>query len=58
MRVGIFLCFFNQRYVFFFFFVIITIIGKEVTLVLGDALRQLVGRVHERELFRREEVLR
>ena len=28
--------------------------GKEVTLVLGDALRQLVGRVHERELFRRE----
>ena len=57
MRVGIFLCFFNQRYVFFFFFVIITITGKEVTLVLGDALRQLVGRVHERELFRREEVL-
>jgi len=54
LRVWIFLCFFNQR-IFSILAVILLLAGgttEEVILVLGDVSRQVVGRVHERELFR------
>jgi len=51
LRVWIFLCFFNQR-IFSRLLAGGGTTTEEVILVLGDVSRQVVGRVHERELFR------
>ena len=55
LRVWIFLCFFNQRIFSVLAAVLLLLLAgttEEVILVLGDVSRQVVGRVHERELFR------
>ena len=55
LRVWIFLCFFNQRIFSILAVILLLLAGgttEEVILVLGDVSRQVVGRVHERELFR------
>ena len=58
LRVWIFLCFFNQRIFSILAVSVFMVLAgggtttEEVILVLGDVSRQVVGRVHERELFR------